>query len=94
MRPPTTTITPLYLEVAPRDIAAVKVLFESYEGVGIVRTLDRLVAVVVVVVATDLVAHAEAIAAALERDFGVRRVPPPAAAADDWLLQAAEDAPR
>ncbi len=31
----------IYLEIRPEDIAYVKFIFESYEGVGIVRTVLR-----------------------------------------------------
>ena len=92
MRPPTTSIVPIYLHVAPPDIAAVKSVFEAYEEVGIVRTLERHAAVIVVLVAPDFLAAADAIVADLERDFGVHRIPEPPEAAEDWLLHGAGEA--
>lgn len=89
MGPPHTSIVPFYLAVAPPDIAAVKFAFESYEGVGIVRTLDRSAAIVVVMVVPDFVAAAGQIVAWLEGAFGVRRVTAPPEAADDPLLREA-----
>lgn len=89
MVPAQTSIVPFYLAVAPPDIAAVKFAFESYEGVGIVRTLDRSAAVVVVMVVPDCVAAADHIVAWLEGAFGVRRVAAPPEAADDPLLREA-----
>jgi hypothetical protein len=86
MRPPSTSIVPVYLAVAPPDIAAVKFIFESYEEVGVVRTLDRHAALIVILVVPDFLAVAEAIVAELERDYAVRRVPMPPEAASDWLL--------
>src|SRR5687767_6370846 len=37
----------IYLELSPADIAYVKFIFESYEEVGIIRTIDNRKAVVV-----------------------------------------------
>src|SRR5206468_7051516 len=34
-------VVPIYLSLPPREIAYVKFVFESYEGVAVVRTLDR-----------------------------------------------------
>lgn len=86
MHPPRTSIVPVYLAVSPPDIAAVKFVFESYEEVGVVRTLDRHAALIVVLVVPDFLATAEAIVAELERDYDVRRIPVPPEAAEDWLL--------
>jgi len=92
MRPPSTSIVPLYLAVSPPDIAAVKFIFESYEEVGVVRTLDRHAALIVILVVPDFLSTAEAIVAELERDYDVRRVPVPPEAAADWLLAGAGEA--
>lgn len=87
MRPPTTTIHPIYLEVQPAEIALIKFLFESYEGVGIVRTLNRHAAVIVILVVPDFLDTARDIIAALQREFECREIPEPEIAADDWLLK-------
>lgn len=86
MRPAATTIVPYVLEVAPEDIALVKFLFESYEEVGIVRTLDRRRALIVVLVVPDFVADAEALVEVAEREYGARRVAAPCEPTEDWLL--------
>jgi len=91
MRPPATEIVPFVLEVAPADIAGIKFLFESYEEVGIVRTLDRHKAVVVVLVVADFVADAEAIVADAETRFGARRIAVPMEESEDWLLSDLSD---
>jgi len=64
----------------------VKYLIESYEGVAIIRTLDRRTAVVVVFVVPDMLATADAIIAELIAACGVRRVAAPPEAVEDWLL--------
>ncbi|MBI2360424.1 MAG: DUF4911 domain-containing protein, partial [Deltaproteobacteria bacterium] len=37
----------IYLAIHPKDIAYVKFIFESYEGVGVVRTVDRKKSIIV-----------------------------------------------
>jgi len=46
-------LEPIFLRVAPTDIALIKFLFESYEGVAVVRTVDRRAAVIVALVSRD-----------------------------------------
>ena len=42
----------IYLEIPPEHIAYVKFIFESYEEVGIIRTVDRKKSIIVLL-ATD-----------------------------------------
>lgn len=79
-------LVPIFLRVAPVDIALVKFLFESYEGVGIVRTLDRHTAIVVALVSRDFLADAHGIVADLQTRIACAVVPPPPDAGEDWLL--------
>jgi hypothetical protein len=51
-------IVPIVLRVPRRDVAYVKFVFESYEGVAVTRTLDPRAAHVVVLVPPDFVADA------------------------------------
>ena len=85
------TVVPLYLQVAPVDIALVKFLFESYEEVGIVRTIDRHTAVIVVLVASDFLADARAILSELQTKLVCQEVPAPPGAGDDWLMREIND---
>ena len=54
-------VVPICLRLPPREIAYVKFLFESYEGVAVVRTLDRRAATLVVLAAPDFAAEAHAV---------------------------------
>lgn len=81
------------LRVVRADIAFFKFLFESYEGVGIIRTVENLAGgeVLIAVLATaDFVAEVDAIL----DDVGARGTPPFACAAlprvctEDWFLSA------
>lgn len=86
-------LEPIFLRVAPVDIALVKFLFESYEGVGIVRTLDRRAATVVALVSRDFRAAADGIIADLQTRIACTVVPPPPDAGEDWLLALLTDEP-
>jgi hypothetical protein len=50
----------IYLEVAPQDIVFVKHVVEATEGIGVLRTIDRKRAVIVVMIAADMAADARA----------------------------------
>lgn len=86
MRPPATSIVPIVLEVAPPDIALIKFLFESYEEIGIVRTLDRRRALIVILVVPDFVEDAEALVHEAVTVYGAKRVEAPTHSTEDWLL--------
>jgi hypothetical protein len=77
----------IYLRVAPVDIALVKFLFESYEGVAIVRTVDRRAAIIVALVSRDFLAVARSILADLTTRIAIDEIPAPEGAGEDWLLR-------
>jgi len=79
-------VVPLFIEVAPRDIALLKFLFESYEGVAVVRTLDRHEAVIVALVSADFLEVARGMLDSLRDSIDFREIPRPESTAGDWLL--------
>jgi hypothetical protein len=76
----------IYLEVAAEHIAYVKFIFESYEEVGIIRTMDRKKAIIVLLAMNDFVAVARSILASLEKEIPLREIARPAIIQDDWLM--------
>jgi hypothetical protein len=72
----------LVIEVPRAEIAYVKFIFESYEGVAVTRTLDRRRALLVLLVAPDFLDTARSILAALADEVGCRVVPRPASLVD------------
>ena len=76
----------IYLELSPADIAYVKFIFESYEEVGIIRTVDRTRAVIVLLAMTDFLAVARAILQSIKNDVPLREISRPANMEDDWLM--------
>lgn len=76
----------IFLEIRPEDIAYVKFIFESYEGVGIIRTVDRKKAVIVVMVVRDFLETARLILDSLKKEVPINEIPRPVEIGEDWLL--------
>ncbi len=80
-------LEPIFLRVLPADIAFIKFIFESYEGVAVVRTVDPHDGVIVVLVSTDFIDVARGILDALREQVACEEIGPPGSARDDWLLR-------
>lgn len=76
----------LYLRVRRQDIAYVKFIVESYELLGIIRTVDPREAVIVLLVLEDSLALARDVLGALAGEVPLEEIPRPADLGDDWLL--------
>ena len=87
MSQPTTSIQAIYLQVRPVDIALVKFLFESYEEVAIVRTVERRTAIIVVLVVPDFLPVARAVIEALHAQIDFIEIDAPPIETDDWLMR-------
>lgn len=77
----------IFLRLAPTDIAFLKFVIESYEGVAVVRTLDRRAAVIVVLVSADFRHVMRAILHDLRGRIAFEEIEAPPETADDWLLR-------
>ena len=73
----TADVEPVFLHVPRHEVAYVKFVFESYEGVAVTRTVDRHAAVLAVLAAPDFLPQVHAIVAALGAEIGCRTVPRP-----------------
>ncbi|HJQ82662.1 MAG TPA: DUF4911 domain-containing protein [Candidatus Binatia bacterium] len=78
-------VVPICLALPPREIAYVKFVFESYEGVAVVRTLDRHAARLVVLAVPDFEPTARAVVAALVAEGVCVECAPPPGFDGDWL---------
>lgn len=76
----------IFLRVDPRDIALIKFVIESYEGVAVLRTLDRHEAVIVVLAVPDCVPAVRAILASLAETVAWEEVPRPDSADGEALI--------
>ena len=72
----------IFLHVPREEIAYVKFVVESYDGVAVTRTLDRFAAVMALLIAPDFVPQAGAIVAGLATEAGCREIPRPAGCVD------------
>ena len=72
--------------MAADHIAYIKFIFESYEEVGIIRTVDRKKAIIVLLAMNDFVTIARAILASLEKEIPLREIARPANVEDDWFM--------
>ena len=76
----------IYLRIQRQDIALLKFVIESYEGIGIVRTIDRKKATVVLLAMPDFLDQVRAVLESLREHMDWYEIPPPAEQ-DDWLMQ-------
>jgi hypothetical protein len=81
-----TDLIEIYLRIQREDVALIKFVLESYEGIGIVRTIDRKKATVVVLAMPDLIDHVRAVLESLREHMDWYEIPAPAEQ-DDWLMQ-------
>jgi hypothetical protein len=79
---PAPDVEAIFLRVPREEIAYVKFVFESYEGVGVTRTLDRRDATIALLVAPDFLPVARAVVAAFVAELRCREVPRPPGVAD------------
>lgn len=76
----------IYLEIPPEHIAYVKFIFESYEEVGIIRTVERKKAIIVLLAMRDFLDAARGILESLKRDIPFAEIPRPADMTGDWFM--------
>ncbi|MGH7826378.1 MAG: DUF4911 domain-containing protein [Candidatus Binatia bacterium] len=76
----------IYLEIRPEHIAYIKFIFESYEEVGIIRTVDRKRAIIVLLAVHDFLEVARKILESLGQELPLIEIPRPADLTDDWLM--------
>ena len=76
----------IYLEIAPEHIAYIKFIFESYEEIGIIRTVDRKKSIIVLLAMPDFVDAAHGIIDSLKQDIPLAEIPRPADLSDDWFM--------
>jgi hypothetical protein len=82
----TTDMHDIYLELSPAHIAYIKFIFESYEEVGIIRTVDNARAIIVLLAMHDFLDAAREILQSIGNDIPMREIPRPADMKDDWFM--------
>lgn len=70
-----TDIVEIRLRLSPADIAYVKFVIESYEGIAVVRTIDRKDALITLLIAADFAGEARRILESIRREVAWEEVP-------------------
>jgi Domain of unknown function (DUF4911) len=78
----------IYVRLRPEDIAYLKFIFESYETVGFLRTIDPKAATLVIFLVPDFAEVGRGILDSVSRDIEIDRIDRPADLGDDWLVGA------
>lgn len=79
-------LIPVFLRIDPQHIAELKFTLESYEGLGIVRTLDAERGDIVILALRDTHETLKLLLADLSPRLSFREIPPPESLKGDWLL--------
>jgi hypothetical protein len=77
----------IYIETRPEHIAYIKFIFESYEEVGIIRTVDRRKATLVLLATPDFAQVARQILLSLKEEVPLVEIDRPADLSADWLMR-------
>jgi hypothetical protein len=70
-------VVPIFLQVPRAEIGYVKFIFESYEGIAVLRTIDRHQGLLVVLAVPDFLDQARRVVAALADEIDCREIEPP-----------------
>jgi hypothetical protein len=76
----------IYLETLPEHIAYVKFVFESYEEIGIIRTVDRKKAIIVLLAMEDFLGTARSVLEDIKGEVPLLEIPRPSNVGDDWFM--------
>ena len=79
-------LVPFHLKIDPSRIVDLKFTIESYEGLGIVRTLNPDTGVIVVLALESTAPDVTAVINDLRSQFEILDLPLPDSYGDDWLL--------
>lgn len=81
-------LVPIFLKLPPEYIVRIKSLFESYEVLGEIRTLNPKTGEIVLLALEDTAEIVRQLVASVEDQLQVREIPrPDIAQANDWLLR-------
>ena len=89
------TLLPLFLKLPPQNIVELKFTLESYEGIGILRTINPQTGEVVILAVEDSAVELRAIIDSVSVRLELREIPAPENLDEDWLLdQIADEIPQ
>lgn len=82
---------PIFLNIPPENIVLLKALLESYDELGILRTLNRSTGDVVVLSLEDARLDLEQLLQSLKSQLNLRFLEEPPTWNEDWLLRSLEN---
>ena len=80
-------LTPIFLRLPPEHIAEFKFLLESYDELGILRTLNPERGEVVILAIPDSLATLHELLGTLKEELNLEIIPPPPSLETDWLVK-------
>ena len=82
-------MSPIFLRLAPEDIVYLKAILESYDELGVLRTLDQKTGDVVILSLPDLKADLDGLLESManEINFTILDSAPENKAPGDWLIE-------
>ncbi len=83
---PAAELIPIFVKLPPEEIVSIKFTVESYDGLGIVRTLNPQTGEVVILATEDSVEDVKKLLKSLKNSLNLRIIPPPPCVQGDWLL--------
>lgn len=84
-------LSPIFIKLPTENIVMLKFLLESYEGLGILRTLDPQTGEVVILSLSSTAATVRELLTKLTDELKLRIVPAPEDLKGDWLLAEEQD---
>lgn len=80
------TLRPVYIQIDPEQLVVLKYIIESYDFLGIIRTLNREKGEIVILAVEDTVDELMRVLVSVQPEIGFAIVPPPESVCEDWLL--------
>ncbi len=77
----------IFIKSPPEQIVSIKFILESYEGLGIVRTLNAERGLLVIIAPSDSMQTLRELLFSLKQDLRVEEIEMPGDLSSDWLLK-------
>lgn len=81
------SLFPFFLQLPSENIVSLKFLLESYEGIGVLRTLDEQTGRVVILATEDTAPTVDGFLNSIAAELDLHRISKPPELEGDWLLE-------
>lgn len=83
---PVSELLPIFLRIPKDNIALLIFLLESYDGLGVLRTINAAKGEVVILALSDTADIVNEFLLSVQKDLDCQLITPPESIKDDWLL--------